>query len=110
MEENGTRSIRSIQGVRRDSEVLYVGTFNTAAGVPGKRGKIADVFEVDSNDEENSAEKSAQETYGTLSRSFSQPDFLQNNSPDDEDLREDVMLQRPSGLFDRPMMGSLAFP
>lgn len=105
MEAGGGRSVRSLQGVRRDSEIIYVGTYDNAG--PGKRGKIADVFDVDSlsNDEQENDE--SKERFGTLSRSMSQPDFLANVN---DTITEDVMLQRKSGLFDRPMLGSLAFP
>lgn len=101
VEPGGGRSVRSLQGVRRDSEVLYVGTFSSNGGT-GKRGKIADVFEVDDdigNEEDNE---------GQLPRTLSQPNFF--GAVEDDDLREQVMLQRPSGLFDRPLLGSLAFP
>lgn len=58
---------------------------------------------------------------GTMSRSISQPDFLagehvataRGEDDDDEEaagrISEEVMMQRPAGLFDRPMLGSLAF-
>lgn len=108
MEASGKRSVRSLQGVRRDSEVIYVGTFSANADI-GKRGKIADVFEVDDNEaggEIENEKKSTNGTYGTMARSFSQPDLLDAN---DGEISEEVILQRPSGLFDRPMLGSLAF-
>lgn len=104
IEANGKRSIRSLQGVQRDSEVLYVGSFSSNGDV-ARRGKIADVFDVEaSSDIER---EYSRETYGNLSRSMSQPDFLAA-SPDD-DMSADIKLQRPYGLFDRPMLGSLAF-
>lgn len=112
--ESGKRSVRSLQGVRRDSEVIYVGTFS-ANGDIGKRGKIADVFEVDDNEEVDDNQvggeignnkKIVNGTYGTMARSFSQPDLLDGNN---DEASEEVILQRPSGLFDRPMLGSLAF-
>lgn len=111
IEPDGKRSVRSLQGVRRDSEVIYVGTFS-ANGDIGKRGKIADVFEVEVEDNEIGGEienekKSVNGTYGKMmARSFSQPDLLDAN---DAEISEEVILQRPSGLFDRPMLGSLAF-
>lgn len=103
VEPGGGRSVRSLQGVRRDSEVLYVGTFSSNNGT-GKRGKIADVFEVDNMENENEDDDSN----GPLPRTLSQPNFF--GAVEDDDLREQVMLQRPSGLFDRPLLGSLAFP
>ncbi|XP_037039366.1 Usher syndrome type-1G protein homolog [Bradysia coprophila] len=110
IEPSGKRSVRSLQGVRRDSEVIYVGTFS-ANGDIGKRGKIADVFEVEDNEiggeiENETEKKRANGTYGTMARSFSQPDLLEAN---EGEVSEEVILQRPSGLFDRPMLGSLAF-
>lgn len=110
MEPSGKRSVRSLQGVRRDSEVIYVGTFS-ANGDIGKRGKIADVFEVEDNEiggevENENEKKRPNGTYGTMARSFSQPDLLEAN---EGEVSEEVILQRPSGLFDRPMLGSLAF-
>jgi Usher syndrome type-1G protein len=109
VEAGGRRSVRSLQGLRRDSEILYVGTYDTAADNAGKRGKITDVFDVERiSDEEEYADESAEDKYGTLSRSFSQPDFLAASAKDD--IAEEVMLHRPSGLFDRPMLGTLAFP
>lgn len=101
--ENGGRTVRSIEGVRRDSEVLYVGTFQNAAN--DKRGKIVDVFQYESSiDGERKTSRN-----GTLSRCLSQPDLLASGTECD-DITEDVKNQRPSGLFDRPGLGSLAIP
>jgi Usher syndrome type-1G protein len=108
VEAGGRRSVRSLQGLRRDSEILYVGTYDNAADNPGKRGKITDVFDVETMSEEEYDNTESGDKYGTLSRSYSQPDFLAASAKDD--IAEDVMLQRPSGLFDRPMLGTLAFP
>lgn len=101
MEANGKRSVRSLQGVRRDSEILYVGTFNSNDDIL-KRGKITDVFDVQTNNETSLC--NSRITNGTLSRSLSQPDFLFS-----DDSQDSVVRQRPSGLFDRPMLGTLAF-
>lgn len=101
--DNGGRTVRSIEGVRRDSEVLYVGTFQNAAN--DKRGKIADVFEYDSS----SIDGDRRSRQGTLSRCLSQPDFLSSGAIG-SDISEDIKNQRPSGLFDRPGLGSLAIP
>lgn len=48
VEGDGRRSIRSLTGLRRDSEVMYVGTLS----VPGnhQRGKIPDAFIVEDED------------------------------------------------------------
>ncbi|ETN61207.1 sans [Anopheles darlingi] len=115
MEANGKRSVRSIQGLRRDSEVLYVGTYssNEESNASDRRGKLKDVFDVsDSNgcaddDADEDSGSAASGKFGTISRSLSQPDFLANAT---DEVAEDVMLQRPSGLFSRPSFGNLAFP
>lgn len=99
--ENGSRTVRSIEGVRRDSEVLYVGTFQNA---PDRRGKITDVFEYDASSLEGEKKR-----YGTLSRCLSQPDFMASGTIG-SDISEDIKNQRPSGLFDRPGLGSLSIP
>lgn len=103
MESNGKRSIRSLQGVQRDSEVLYVGSFSSNGDV-SRRGKIADVFDVDANSD---TEREYPREHQFLSRSMSQPDFFASSA--DDEVSAEVKLQRPYGLFDRPMLGSLAF-
>lgn len=102
--ENGGRTVRSIEGVQRDSEVLYVGTFQNAPN--DKRGKITDVFEYDSSSIDGDKKGNR---YGTLSRCLSQPDFLASGAIG-SDISEDIKNQRPSGLFDRPGLGSLSIP
>lgn len=110
---SGKRSVRSLQGVQRNSEVLYVGTISSN-GDPLKRGKLTDVFdvvdEVEATSDDEDGHPSASRVSnrgGTMSRSFSQPDFLANGV--EEGVSEAVIMQRPSGLFDRPMLGSFAF-
>ncbi|XP_050324977.1 pre-mRNA splicing regulator USH1G [Bactrocera neohumeralis] len=107
IEPDGKRTVTSLIGVQRDSEVLYVGTFSSNEE-SSKRGKISDVFEVDepSSDRERETAKLA---YGTLSRSFSQPDILGDTLTSTGRLSEEFAMQRPAGLFDRPMLGSIAF-
>jgi Usher syndrome type-1G protein len=100
--DGGGRTVRSIEGVRRDSEVLYVGTFQNAAN--DKRGKIADVFEYNATSESDRKSR-----HGTLSRCLSQPDFTVSGAISN-DLAEDIKNQRPTGLFDRPGLGSLSIP
>lgn len=116
IEASGKRSVSSLQGLQRDSEVMYVGTFSTSSATDGagRRGKLTNVFSVDEEPEDGAANSDGGESTatmtrasgGTLSRSFSQPDFLAGGA---DEVSEEVMLQRPSGLFDRPMLGSLAF-
>lgn len=115
IESNGKRSVRSLQGVRRDSEVIYVGTFSSNSNgggdmsVIGKRGKITDVFDMETEDDSNAAEYNLRGT-NLLARSISQPDFFaKNDNQNVDEIKEQMTLQRPSGLFDRPMLGTLAF-
>lgn len=121
----GKRSVRSLQGFRRDSEVIYVGTFSSSGEII-KRGKIADVFDVDAEADagteadtdtySDGESRSSRGTNSSLGRSLSQPDFICNEIEEeeaeddaDDELNEDVLLHRRSGLFDRPMFGTLAF-
>ncbi|XP_062131690.1 ankyrin repeat and SAM domain-containing protein 4B [Drosophila sulfurigaster albostrigata] len=107
LEPDGKRTITSLTGLQRDSEVLYVGTFSSTEESIGKRGKIADVFEVDDGTMERETSRLGYST--ALSRSFSQPDILGDTQLTQE-LNEELVLQRPVGLFDRPtMLGSIAF-
>ncbi|XP_030388574.1 Usher syndrome type-1G protein homolog [Scaptodrosophila lebanonensis] len=108
-EADGKRTITSLTGLQRDSEVLYVGTFSSTEDGNGKRGKISDVFEVEEtcSDSERNGGRIGYNT--SLARSFSQPDIL-GDSRETGELNEDLTLQRPVGLFDRPtMLGSIAF-
>ncbi|XP_053962167.1 ankyrin repeat and SAM domain-containing protein 4B [Anastrepha ludens] len=107
IEPDGKRTVTSLIGVQRDSEVLYVGTFSSNEE-SSKRGKISDVFEVD----EPSSDRERETTrlgYGTLSRSFSQPDILGDSLASTGRLGDEFAMQRPVGLFDRPMLGSISF-
>ncbi|KAM7346231.1 SAM_USH1G_HARP domain-containing protein Sans isoform 1-T9 [Cochliomyia hominivorax] len=107
IEPDGRRTITSLSGVQRDSEVLYVGTFSSNEE-NGKRGKISGLFEVEEPSNSDTEHINSKAGFGTLSRSFSQPDILADNECSDQ-LRSEMTLQRPSGLFDRPMLGSIAF-
>ncbi|XP_055920974.1 pre-mRNA splicing regulator USH1G [Eupeodes corollae] len=104
IESDGKRTITSLTGLQRDSEVLYVGTFSSNED-SGKRGKLTDVFDMEANSD--TERETPRIGYGTLSRSFSQPDFLA--AQHDDEACNDILLQRPTGLFDRPMLGSIAF-
>ncbi|KAK0080984.1 hypothetical protein PV325_012990 [Microctonus aethiopoides] len=104
IEGDGKRSVRSLTGLRRDSEVMYVGTYETQAQQMGKRGKISDVW-------------------GTLSKAQSTPDLLGDRDYDDDEhyhnydlnrsvkniVEEAVLLQEPASIFNRPGFGSVAF-
>ncbi|XP_059614038.1 pre-mRNA splicing regulator USH1G [Phlebotomus argentipes] len=108
MDSSGKLTVSSLQGTRRGSEVLYVGTHASANGAKGERGRIRDVFEVGAISNEEDDGESPLNSYGNLSRSVSQPDFLAAVANGD-DLSEEVTMQRPSGLFNRPSLGTLAF-
>lgn len=119
MEPGGKRSVRSIQGVRRDSEILYVGTYDTAAEQPGKRGKITDVFANNNpslNEDDSSDSNSRPLPLSTLSRSVSQPDFLHPSlNPDtdeEQEALENNLLNRQANgnIFNRPLLGALSIP
>lgn len=101
VEVNGKKSIRSLTGVRRDSEVMYVGTYDTQPQHIGiRRGKISDVW-------------------GTLSKSQSTPDLLGERIYDEEEedreeenlnvAKDTAFLQEPASIFNRPGFGSVAF-
>lgn len=102
VEATGKRSVRSIQGLQRDSEILYVGTYNSSEE-SSKRGKIKDVFDVDSNGyeevDDDSESGGSNAKFNTISRSVSQPDFLANLN---DDLTNDVLLQNRPSIFNRP--------
>lgn len=101
---NGKKSIRSLTGVRRDSEVMYVGTYETQPHWQqmGRRGKISDVW-------------------GTLSKSQSTPDLLGERMYDEEKedgeeeevlcntAKDTAFLHEPASIFNRPGFGSVAF-
>ncbi|KYQ51102.1 Usher syndrome type-1G protein like protein [Trachymyrmex zeteki] len=101
VEVNGKKSVRSLTGVRRDSEVMYVGTYDTQPQHMGiRRGKISDVW-------------------GTLSKSQSTPDLLGERIYDEEEedreeenlnvAKDTAFLQEPASIFNRPGFGSVAF-
>lgn len=100
---NGKKSVRSLTGVRRDSEVMYVGTYDThnqPQHIGIRRGKISDVW-------------------GTLSKSQSTPDLLGERIYDEEEedreeenlniAKDTTFLQEPASIFNRPGFGSVAF-
>lgn len=95
--EDGKRSVRSLRGYRRDSEVLYSGTLDGT-----KRGRLDGIF----NDAEYNGLQKATTNGAPLTRSLSQPDFMQ-------ELQQENGLgkihQEPASIFVRPGIGSLAF-
>ncbi|CAH4007195.1 unnamed protein product [Pieris brassicae] len=92
VEVTGRRSVTSLSGVRRDSEVMYVGTFGAG---PQQRANLAQVF-------------TPTDQKATLTRSASQPDFLAAQN-EDSGIGQEVLLQEPASIFDRPGFGSVAF-
>lgn len=99
IEVDGKKSVRSLTGLRRDSEVMYVGTYETNSQQQnGRRGKISDVW-------------------GTLSKAQSTPDLLgdrkyEADAEDEESTNivgETFLLQEPASIFNRPGFGSVAF-
>ncbi|XP_037787478.1 Usher syndrome type-1G protein-like [Penaeus monodon] len=88
-EGDGKRSVRSLSGFRRDSEILFVPNGSLSSANSGKRGKISDVFETESEQEG-----------GRLPRAASQPDFYEISEPS---------MQHRGSLFARPGFGSVAF-
>uniref|UniRef100_A0A336MIP0 CSON002290 protein n=1 Tax=Culicoides sonorensis TaxID=179676 RepID=A0A336MIP0_CULSO len=123
IEPSGKRSVRSIQGVRRDSEILYVGTYETTGDQqPGKRGKISDVFSNNNNNhsslngDDSSDSNSRQLPFSTLSRSISQPNFmhpsLMPDTDEEQEALENNLLNRQANgnLFNRPLLGTLSIP
>ncbi|CAK1595898.1 unnamed protein product [Parnassius mnemosyne] len=95
VERTGRRSVTSLSGLRRDSEVMYVGTFARAG--PPPRANLADVFAA-----------ADQPARAALTRSASQPDFLAAQA-EDSGIGQEVLLQEPASIFDRPGFGSVAF-
>lgn len=51
--EDGKRSVRSLSGLRRDSEVLFVPKYEITSNNPGKRGKIAGLFHDDDDEDDD---------------------------------------------------------
>lgn len=80
--------------MRRDSEVLYGGTLDNT-----RRGRLDGIF----NETEQNQQK-PMDGSGNLTRSLSQPDFMQELQNGNEKIH-----QEPASIFVRPGIGSLAF-
>ncbi|KAG1651353.1 Usher syndrome type-1G [Nymphon striatum] len=95
----GKISVRSLSGLRRDSEVMYVpkhdsqsnGSCASSQG-SSERRRLQDVFRTTTND---------------ISRATSEPDFLYNAGTD-SGIGEDAV-HEPGSMFERPGFGSVAF-
>ncbi|XP_054155102.1 ankyrin repeat and SAM domain-containing protein 4B-like [Oppia nitens] len=118
-----TRSVRSLTGIRRDSQILYVPKFDTHSNyetnyVNNNRIHMKDVFNgqqiqrIVINSTSNLNVNSMQE-YETLEerktklyRTISEPDFLNNF----EDIQTIIDRKTPeSSIFVRPGFGSVSF-
>ncbi|KAF5306861.1 hypothetical protein FQA39_LY00091 [Lamprigera yunnana] len=98
--EDGKRSVRSLSGLKRGSEVMYCGTLDNP-----RRGRLNDVFNENEYSDSTSDSNTTQSiTNGNvLKRSVSQPDFMQQL-----DTSESLQ-QEPASIFVRPGIGSFAF-
>ena len=96
--EDGKKSVRSLKGYRRDSEVMYSGTVENT-----KRGRLNGVFNGNGSvtDEVDTLEEDVPPAPGPLTRSISQPDFVHELTNDEN--------REPASIFVRPGIGSLAF-
>lgn len=91
---------KSIDSIRnKDSDIIYGGTMQSTSSSSDRRGRIADIFSYESKS------MSGDTFAGRISRCQSQPDLLSCNS---NDLREELSNQNMSGLFERPVIGTLA--
>lgn len=95
--EDGKRTVNSLKGIRRDSEVLYGGTIDNTAQYT-KRGRLDGIF-----NEAEYIDNAPPPPSSGLTRSISQPDFMQ-------ELRkngDNNLSQEPPSIFIRPGMGSI---
>jgi hypothetical protein len=110
--DDGTRSVRSLMGIRRDNQILYVPKFDTVSNndsasdnnLISNRLHMKDVF--NSNELENINLNSNQHKE-KLYRAISEPDFL--NNFEDSELKEEKIVTPESSIFVRPGFGSVSF-
>ena len=139
--DGGKRSVRSLSGLRRDSEVMYVPKYEIAqAGNAGRRGRISGLFENDPDggrtgssgrrlsrgvggsepEDDNDNEDEDDENGTRLSRSLSQPDYInqaglyQSGSSGGPRVTNQgsISSREHTGgvsIFERPGFGSVAF-
>lgn len=93
--EDGERRVSTLRGIRRGSEVLLGGTLEKENF--GRRGRLSGVF-----NEAEYIENDEQTHGGGLTRSKSQPDFLQQLRNEDNKMHQDQQ-----SIFVRPGMGSI---
>lgn len=84
--EDGKKSIKNLTGLRRDSEILYVGTFDKDKPTTGIRGKLSDVF--------------------NKSDSLKNSEVLNRKK---NEISTQGSLKDQSSMFERPGFGSFAF-
>lgn len=94
--EDGKKSVKSLKGFRRDSEVLYTGTINSM-----KKGRLEGLF----NEAEYIESSPPPPPSNGLTRSISQPDFMLEL----ETNGDGKLPQQQAGIFVRPGIGSIAF-
>lgn len=94
--EDGKQSVRVLNGIRRDSEVLYGGTLNY------RRGKLDGVF----NEAEAVDNGVPPPPSSGMIRSVSQPDFMHDLRGGDEGGTPEKP-KEPSSIFIRPGIGSI---
>ena len=112
--DDGIRSVRSLMGIRRDNQILYVPKFDSNSNYEtNNRLHMKDVFSCDqrhgssvntaSNLNLNTIHKTEK-----LYRAISEPDFL-NNFEDIKPLKEEKTETPESSIFERPGFGSVSF-
>lgn len=89
--EDGQRKVSTLRGIRRTSEVLLGGTLEKENFA--RRGRLTGIF-----NEAETVENTPPPPSGALTRSKSQPDFLQQLQNEDNKLH-----QEHSSIFVRPM-------
>ena len=87
IEQNGRRTVKSLAGLKRDSQVLFIGN-----GYSHKTKALDTV--------------SDSHSIGRVSRAFSEPDFTYSNGFNDH--TDSSSIDHPS-LFERPGFGNVAF-
>lgn len=129
--EDGKRSVRSLSGLRRDSEVLFVPKYDISSKNGGKRGKISGLFDEDEDDQvdysghhqidPDSMSYATSRSGGTvgkragsisgigMTRSISQPDYMHQVGTDSGFTDDTALPHNIPSIFDRPGFGSVAF-
>lgn len=116
-DDDSTKSVRSLTGLRRDNEILYVPKFDSISlhgnladknqqSSPNTTGAnrlhMKDVFSAD-----DTLVKYNGNTKEKLYRAVSEPDFLSHFT--DSGIGDEVTISPESSLFQRPGFGSVSF-